>query len=467
MTSTIPSYESYQDSEIEYLGLVPKAWKRKQLKRSLEGCVNGIWGEESKGGDEDIAVIRVADFDRQRLGIRAGALTLRAITTQERERRLLEIGDLLIEKSGGGEKTPVGQVVLFGGAFQAVCSNFVARMRPRKRYDSRYLNYVFSVLYQAGVNVCSIKQNTGIQNLDSNRYLSECWVFPTLLEQKQIAGFLNSETAKIDALIEKQQQLIDLLEEKRQAVISHAVTKGLNPDVPMRDSGVEWLGGVPSHWIVCDLGKLTNDMCDGPFGSGLKSEHYKDSGVRVVRLQNIKSNSFWGGSKAYIDQDYYENSLSDHSVDPRDLLVAGLGDSNNPVGRACVAPASLGNAMVKADCFRFRLNRDKCVPEFLGFQLSAGALYVSKVMSNGSTRSRIPLKSMAKRKVAYCSMEEQEAIVEMITSACRKLQQAKEKAGNGVELLKERRTALISAAVTGKIDVRNWKPPTSDTEATP
>ncbi|WP_404970492.1 restriction endonuclease subunit S [Vibrio campbellii] len=279
-------------------------------------------------------------------------------------------------------------------------------------------------------------------------------VLPSQAEQKTIATFLDRETQRIDSLIEEKQTFIKLLKEKRQALISHVVTKGLNPDVQMQDSGIEWIGQVPKHWSTLQLGKVTLSKCDGPFGSGLKSSHYTDSGVRVIRLQNIKSGYFAQGKDAYIDKEYYANNLRNHDVLEGDLLLAGLGDPKNPVGRACVAPPGIEPAMVKADCFRFRLDSHKVTAEFVAYQLTAGANYDSGILSTGATRSRIPLMTMATRKIAICPIEEQKAIVVVLEKKLDKLERLIKETSTSINLLHERRTSLISAAVTGKIDVR-------------
>lgn len=218
-----PRYPEYKVSGIEWLGEVPQHWSVHALKRTVDGCVNGLWGEEPDG-ENDIAVIRVADFERSSSTVGLDKLTYRSITPKEKQSRLLSSGDLLIEKSGGGEKTLVGCVVLFTHGFEAITSNFVARMRPLSEFNGKFLCYAFDSLYRARVNYPSIKQVTGIQNLDAESYLQERFCFPERLEQTKIACFLDHETARIDALIEEQQRLIELLKEKRQALISAAVT---------------------------------------------------------------------------------------------------------------------------------------------------------------------------------------------------------------------------------------------------
>ncbi len=278
-----------------------------------------------------------------------------------------------------------------------------------------------------------------------------------LKEQEAIASFLDRETARIDKLIAEKQTFIKLLKEKRQALISHVVTKGLDPNVKMKDSGIEWIGAVPEHWIVMTLGKVTLDKCDGPFGSGLKSSHYTNSGVRVVRLQNIKMGFYLQGKDAFIDAEYYKNNLRNHDAFSGDLLIAGLGDPKNPVGRACVAPSGIEPAMVKADCFRFRLDDRKVIPDFIAYQLSSGSSYDGGTMATGATRSRIPLMTMAMRKITICPLEEQDKILLFLSVKLPTFDEIISETEKSVNFLLEHRTALISAAVTGKIDVRKHK----------
>ena len=278
---------------------------------------------------------------------------------------------------------------------------------------------------------------------------------PPTAERREIATFLVRETAKIDTLIAEQQRLIELLKEKRQTVVSHAVTRGLDPDAPMKPSGVEWLGDVPAHWDVVSLGKVTLSRCDGPFGSGLKSDHYTESGARVIRLQNIKSGHFADGDEAFVDLDYFRAELMGHNVETDDLLIAGLGDERNTVGRACVAPADIAPALVKADCFRFRLDASRVTSDFAAAQLSSGSRADAGVLASGSTRSRIPLSVMSTRKLALPPIIEQTSIVNFIQAHDLSFNTLTAEAERAITLLQERRAALISAAVTGKIDVRN------------
>lgn len=235
---------------MEWLGDVPEGWEVDRIKRSILSSKNGVWGAEPQQDESDIPCVRVADFDRQKLRVELSEPTIRSVVQSERVGRVLRKGDLLLEKAGGGELQPVGCVVLYDDDRPAVCSNFVARVEVAPGMNASFWRYVHSAAYPVRLNTRSIKQTSGIQNLDGSQYFDERAAFPPLPEQTAIAEFLDRETAKIDGLVAEQRRLIELLKEKRQAVISHAVTKGLNPHAPMKPSGNLWLGEVPAHWKV-------------------------------------------------------------------------------------------------------------------------------------------------------------------------------------------------------------------------
>ncbi len=215
-----------------------------------------------------------------------------------------------------------------------------------------------------------------------------------------------------------------------------------------KESGVAWLGVVPAHWEVSTLRRVTVDKCDGPFGSGIKSEHYTDEGVLVVRLQNIRAGRFHYGEPVFLSQSYFESELRGHEVLPGDVLVAGLGDENNLLGRACVAPLGLGDALVKADCFRFRLESYRVLSSFVAMQLSASAQSDAGMLASGTTRSRIPLSTMQTRRLALPPLEEQTAIASFLDRETDKIDALVAEQAKLLTLLAEKRQATISHAVT-------------------
>jgi type I restriction enzyme S subunit len=278
---------------------------------------------------------------------------------------------------------------------------------------------------------------------------------PQISEQEQIANFLDHETAKIDTLIDKQQQLIKLLKEKRQAVISHAVTKGLNPAAPMKDSGVEWLGEVPEGWEVSRVknhcvikgrigfrGYTTEDLvADGEGALVIGATEMSGNGEIIL---NSPQNITW--------EKYYESP--EIMLEEKQILVVQRGST---VGKVAYISRNLGCATINPSLVL--LKGIKLNPEFLLFALMASSIQESIRSQTSSTA--IPMISQEQIGNYFLTVpdtKEQVMIVEYLKKMIRSLENQFELAQRMVELLKERRTALISAAVTGKIDVRNWQP---------
>lgn len=218
---------SLKASGIPWLGDIPAQWEVRRLRASVTDCVNGFWGSDPDG-DSDITCVRVADFDRKNLGVSLARKTVRSIPMSARSRRLLKRGDLLLEKSGGGDKQPVGAVVIYDHDEPAVCSNFVARLPIANGYDSRFLNYLHCALYARRINVPSIKQTTGIQNLDGKSYLAERTGFPSLIEQQEIADFLDIECRRFAGAISQLEEETQLLKEYRTRLVADVVTGRLD-----------------------------------------------------------------------------------------------------------------------------------------------------------------------------------------------------------------------------------------------
>jgi type I restriction enzyme S subunit len=200
-----------------------KNWKTYRLKTIVGSSTNGVWGDEPKDNDEDIYCIRVADIDSLTYGISENKLTIRNIETSDQEGRLLNTGDLIIEKSGGGDVSPVGRVVIYNLPHKAVTSNFMARLNISMEINNEFLYYIFSFLYSGRRNVPSIKATTGIQNIDLYSYLQNKVLVPPIEEQQQIVSHIKTETATIDTAIAKAEREIELIREYKEAMIAEAV----------------------------------------------------------------------------------------------------------------------------------------------------------------------------------------------------------------------------------------------------
>jgi type I restriction enzyme S subunit len=443
---SFPRYPSYKDSGVEWLGEVPGHWKIDRLKRSTVSAKNGIWGDEAQQNEYDIPCVRVADFDRQGLRVELIEPTIRNVATSERVGRVLNKGDLLLEKSGGGEGQPVGCVVLYDDHRPAVCSNFVARVETAPGMDSSYWRYVHAAAYAVRLNTRSIKQTSGIQNLDASQYLDERAGFPPLPEQTQIAAFLDRETAKIDTLVAEQRRLMDLLKEKRQAVISDAVTRGLNPDAPMKPSGIEWLGDVPEHWDCGGLTKFIGPIVDYRGRTPIK----QDDGVFLVTARNIKNGKIdYEASEEYVDPDSAESLLERGRPEVGDLLFT----MEAPLGQVALidrTDIALAQRIVK-----FRGKPNVMSSSFLLLWLMSEYCQARLLtLATGSTALGIKSSKLGMIDCLVPPMSEQLEISAFIDSETVKMDRLVCEAQRAIDLLQERRTALISAAVTGQIDVR-------------
>ena len=214
-----------KDSGVDWLGEIPEHWQVKRLKYSVESSQVGVWGADPTGDDDDVLCVRVADFDRAKLRVSDQITTVRSVSASDRKARLLQPGDLLLEKSGGTAINPVGFVAIFEGVGpSAVSSNFITRLRPAKGQDSRYWLYAHAASYANRLTSRSVNQTTGIQNLDQASYFNERFPFPPPHEQRNIAESVEEEAVKIDNLIHETERFIELSQERRSALITAAVT---------------------------------------------------------------------------------------------------------------------------------------------------------------------------------------------------------------------------------------------------
>jgi type I restriction enzyme S subunit len=417
-------YPKYRPSGIEWIGEIPEHWSVSRIKSFVKSAVNGLWGEEPVGNDDDIVCVRVADFDMDRLSVDDGNLTVRNVLQKDRGGRMLRQGDLLIEKSGGGQLQPVGRVVRFNLPCMAVSSNFVSRLDVDENdMIPSFLLYCFKSLYDKRVNTRAIKQTTGIQNLDLEAYLNERIAVASENERVAIATYLDDKTRKIDTLIEKKQRLIELLKEQRTAVINQAVTKGINPNVKMKHSGIEWIGEIPKHWGV----KRLKYVVEIRSGDGISPESILAEGVFPV----------FGGNGIMGYTDRFNN-------DRRDIIIGRVGAK---CGNIHVAS---GEKWISDNALRVETPEDV---DFMGYLLTTMNL---NNLANQNAQPLITGTMVRNQTVAVPPKEEQMQLVEEIKNHTSRVTETIDRAQKEINLLNEYRNALISEVVTGKIDVRDY-----------
>lgn len=289
-------------------------------------------------------------------------------------------------------------------------------------------------------------------HLSNDSYKKYPVILPSTIEQTQIANFLDFETAQIDTLIEKQQTLIQLLKEKRQAVISHAVTKGLNPNAPMKDSGVEWLGGIPSHWNMQKLkyvGEAKNGLTYSP-------DNVTEAGIGtlVLRSSNIQNAQLSFEDNVYVDMKIPERIL----VRTDDILICSRNGSRRLIGKNAlitedVAGQAFGAFMV---VFRSEINT------YLYWILNSPLFEYQSGSFLTSTINQLTIGNLHSMEIPIPPKKEQDEIEKYLKTKMIDFDKLISKAEQAIKLMQERRTALISAAVTGKIDVRGWVAPDVD-----
>ncbi|ASP39597.1 restriction endonuclease subunit S [Bacterioplanes sanyensis] len=319
-------------------------------------------------------------------------------------------------------------------------SSEIYTIRPSNQIAGRFLFYR---LQEDGFIRTATREMTGaggLRRVPSHIIENFCFAAPHEPEQTQIANFLDRETAKIDALIEKQQQLIKLLEEKRQAVVSHAVTKGLNPNAKMKDSGAEWLGEVPEHWLLLKTKRFFRLVAE-PATKNNDAELlsiYTEIGVRPRKDLEAK------GNKASTTDGYWIVEKGDLIVNK---LLAWMGATGYSAYDGVTSPAY--------DILRPTKDVSSKFYHYLFRSKIAQAEF--KRWSRGimEMRLRLYFDELGRITMPVPPRDEQDKIVARIEEIEQKYDQLESKSQSSIELLKERRAALISAAVTGKIDVRN------------
>jgi type I restriction enzyme S subunit len=436
-------YPAYKDSGVEWIGEVPEGWRIVPLK-ALAQIVNGATPESGNPEywDGDIAWFTPADLDNE--NVSELIKPRRRITAEglaSCAARLTPAGSVILST-----RAPVGSVgvTLIPSATNQGCRTLVT--------NPRILPKLLADMLVAARSELSLRSNGAtFQELSTDSLASLRIPLAPLEEQTAIVSFLDRATARIDALIAKKTEFIELLAKKRQALITHAVTKGLDPNVKMKDSGVEWLGQVPAHWKVRPIKSLANKtgalFIDGDW---IESKNLSDSGIRYITTGNVGVGEYKEQGSGYISESTFEE-LSCTEVFPGDVLVSRL---NPPIGRACIVP-NLGSRIVTSvDNVIFRPALDFS-SAFVVYRFSAADYsHELGLLASGATMQRVSRTELGNVRIAWPPLDEQLAIVAVLDRETARIDLLIEKVQLSIDLLKKRRSALITAAVTGQIDLR-------------
>ena len=338
---------------------------------------------------------------------------------------------------------------VFHADFHGVCTAEILPLRPADGVDGNFIHY--QLLEQGFIDlVNSMTYGAKMPRASSTQIGQVALPLPPVPEQRAMAAFLDRETAKVDALIAKKERLIELLREKRAALISRAVTKGLDPSAPMKDSGVEWLGEIPAHWEVRRLGRLSESLQTGPFGSQLHAEDYLQGGIPVINPTNLQGGGIVPDDSVTVDEATFAR-LQRHSLSRGDIVFARRG----VMGRCALVGADAEGWLCGTGSLRVRLDSTLALPEYMGLCLStAGVGDYLGLESVGSTMENLNTSILSRIPLPVPPLAEQVAIAQWAAVQSNHIAQTQKLTQRATDLLHEYRTALISGAVTGKIDVR-------------
>jgi len=442
MKTNYPVYDSYKPSGVEWLGEVPKHWGISKLKYILSRLVSGgtpdsgnmdYWSNNENG----IPWVAIGDITQDYIV----NCTYKRITTNGFRSKRLEIlpkGTLLYSIFAS-----IGKVALLG--IPAVTNQAIlGLLHKTEKVNQNYLRYWLNHYEKI---VLSISTSNTQDNLNSTKVKNFCVYLPPLPEQRTIANFLDHQTAKIDALIAKFKKLIELLQEKRTALISQAVTKGLSPDVEMKDSGVEWLGEIPAHWNLKKL-KYLATINDESLGENTDPE-FK---ILYIDISSVDKNK----GITHIEDYFFKKapSRARRVVGDGDVIISTVRTYLRAIAPIINPPENL----IVSTGFAVIRPLQELNSLFTSFVLRA-PYFVDSVIacSFGVSYPAINASKLGTFYIAYPQLEEQKEIVDFIQSKISEFDNLREKTASTIAKLQEYRTALISAAVTGKIDVREWE----------
>ena len=434
---SFPRYLEYRDSGVEWLGEVPGHWDVLALKKSFQ-IIGGSTPKSDMESFWDGDILWATPSDLSKRDSVYMNDTQRKITAAG----LASCGTTLVPARSIvlSTRAPIGSLAI---ADTEMCTNQGCKsLVPLENTSTEYFAYLLSIS-STELNIHG--KGTTFLELSGDELGAFKAPVPPLLEQTQIAAFLDRETAKIDALVAEQRRLMALLKEKRQAVISHAVTRGLNPNVPLKQSGIEWLGDVPEHWDVLSLRRCSLRVQTG----GTPSSEPPSTDIEDG-LVWYTPGDFGDSLRLTISDRKISRSVAESGeakvFPPGCALIVSIGATLGKVGFS--EAASSGNQQINAVIPNNRID---------GYFLTYSLLVKTEVMRFLSNASTIGIMNQEKTKEIWLSVpprHEQEKITAYLDTELAKFDTLTTEAQRAIDLLQERRTTLISAAVTGHIDVR-------------
>jgi type I restriction enzyme, S subunit len=434
------SYPSYRDSGVEWIGKIPGHWNKKRLKHLVLYKNGYSFSSDDFSFEGQVAVIRIGDindkidFDK--------CIKLPMSFLEKFSGFIVKKNDVLVALTGA----TIGKSCKYNYDKPSLLNQRVCLLKNNNELLDQYLYYYV----KSEIFIIYILYNCyggGQDNIGREEILNMIITHPPLPEQKQIANFLDYKTELIDILIDKTKKKIELLKEKRTALINHCATKGLNPDVEMKDSGIEWIGKIPKHWGLSKLKFKINGIKDGTHGSFKRI----DDGFPLLSSKNVHYDGIRiNENESHISHEDHLGIIRNGYPAKGDILITIVGT----IGRSCVYELNKPLSFQRSVCF-LRPN-ESLNPYFLHYcSISNFFLIQLENYINKSAQGGVYLGNLKEIIIPSISLEEEHEIVNFLDEQTQKIDNIIEKENNRIELLKEYRKSLISEVVTGKIDVRD------------
>lgn len=442
----IRRYDKYKDSGVEWIGEIPETWESLMIKRLCPvkrgASPRPIDDPKYFDNDGEFAWVRIADVSASERYLECTTQTLSELGASLSVKQYPD--DLFLSIAGTVGKPIISKIKC------CIHDGFV--YFPKLKLNPEYLYYLFSTgLPYQGLG----KWGTQL-NLNTDTVGEIVIPIPSEGELTDIVAFLDRKTAQIDQLIARKEKLTAFYEEEKTAIINRAVTKGLDPKVKTKPSGVDWLGAIPEHWEVKKLkyvkAEVKNSFVDGPFGSHLKSEHFVNNGdVYVIDSGFITSGDFLHHKEfKTITKEHFETIRRSECVE-NDIIIAKIGAN---FGMSGILPKLDKPSVVSGNSLKLTIGEGFSL-KYIHYQLlNLKQLGVIDIEVKGSAQPALSMQLMSEMPFLKTAEEEQIAIVTHIQTECSRLDTIIEKFKKQIELFKEYRTTLISEVVTGKIDVR-------------
>lgn len=432
-------YPKYQLSGVEWITELPDHWKREKISRVgfLKGRIGwrGYTSNDIRDANEGFLTIGATQITK------IGTIDLSKATfiSKEKYEESPEIklfgNEILIVKVGA----TIGKIGFFPEGLGDATINPNVMIFSSVKYFNRFIFYSFKGEYLQ--ILLELNKSAGAQDAINQEFFNNLWLFlPPLPEQHTIAAFLDRETPRIDALIAKKERQIELLQEKRTALISHAVTKGLDPNAKMKDSGIEWLGMIPEHWEVLYLGRLSQlvvPMRDKP--------PEFDGDIPWIRIEDFDGK--------YISDSKTSQRVSLETVKKMNLKIFPVGTVLCSCSCRMGSTAIVVNPLISNQTFIGIIPKNDLNSTFLYYLMSASSQELQAI-GKGAIQQYLSREEFSHLKIASPPLPEQHAIAAFLDRETARIDGIIEKINGSIEKLNEYRSALISAAVTGKIDVR-------------